>query len=61
MDKDANLRVQDVGGVSGTMPAEEAMCRGGGSREEQRGGVERQGYKRGQSPVNCGWSVRLSG
>jgi len=28
MDKDANLRVQDVGGVSGTTPAKGAMCRG---------------------------------
>lgn len=46
-------------GIGGAMPSAEVMCRGGGSREEQRG-ADRKGYKSGQSYVKRGWSVCLS-
>lgn len=57
-DKDANLWVLDVVGghgvvcVGGTMQTDEGICRERESRRNSRG-IDRKGYKRGQSHVNC--------
>ena len=48
-------------GGGGTVPTDEAMCRGRGFREKQRGGIDRRGYKRGWSHVKRVRSVCLSG
>lgn len=47
-DGDANSQVENVGGVSGTLPASEATCMGQGSR---------QGCKREQLHASWCWSV----
>lgn len=53
-------RVPDIRGVdSGTMWTDEGICRGRGSGRNN-GGRDRKGYKKGQSHVNRGRSIRLS-
>lgn len=57
--KDENLRDLGVGGDQWGYAKGRGNVQRRGSREEQRG-ADRKGYKRGQSCVKRGWSVRLS-